>query len=187
MANLQSYYDEHAAQARQHEGQREAMTNIVLGVAGLLVGLVTFGDLSPWSLPAALTMAALGVYGFFFSGKHYERFRFHTTIMSKIRAEMDRLEGAPNDTARPLAVLRNEGAREHYAEFVWPKLRGPGSSLQAGAKSWIARQRLHLFWDGIHVVIAVLGIALCVAIAAKATWLSTKEPLRVEVVQEISR
>ena len=185
MVNLQGYYDEHSTQARQHEGQREAMTNIILGVTGLLVGLVTFGDFSPWALPAALTVLALGVYGFFFSGKHYERFKFHTTIMKKIRAEMDRLEGTPDAKPRALADLRDEGEKDHYAEFVWPKLRGTASPRQAGATSWIARQRLHVFWEGIHLLIAVLGLALCVTIAAKKAWAPTaSEPLKVHLVTE---
>lgn|GEM_PF-6943042 len=55
MENLQGYYDEHAQQARQHEDQRERVANIIHSIAGVLVGLITFAELSFGSLPASLT------------------------------------------------------------------------------------------------------------------------------------
>jgi hypothetical protein len=46
MEHLQHYYDEHAQQARQHEDQRERVTNIILSIAGVLIGLITFSEFS---------------------------------------------------------------------------------------------------------------------------------------------
>ena len=48
MAELEMFYKEHADQARQHESQRERMTNLVLAITGLLVGFVTFSKLALW-------------------------------------------------------------------------------------------------------------------------------------------
>src|SRR4051794_24461307 len=121
MSELQEYYNEHAAQARQHENDRERMTSIILSVAGVLVGLITFAKLSVGALPAALAIVALGIFGFLFAGKHYERFRFHTSIMAEIRDEIDRLRLAPNEAPRPLAELRDAGDARHYRTFTWPR------------------------------------------------------------------
>ena len=73
MAELETFYKDHADQARQHEAQRERMTNLILTIAGVLVGLITFSKLALWSLPAALAITVLGIFGIFFAGKHYER------------------------------------------------------------------------------------------------------------------
>ena len=118
--DLKDFYDEHAAQARQHEDQRERMTNIILSVAGILIGLITFAELSVWSSPAAVSLILLGLFGYVFAGKHYERVRFHTTIMEAIRDEMDRVAGQPDAEVKALSALRTEGKTQHYEKFRWP-------------------------------------------------------------------
>ena len=147
MEHLQRYYDEHAQQARQHGDQRERATNIILSIAGLLVGLITFAELSLGSLAASLTLIALGVFGIFFSGKHYERFKDHTAIMNCIRDEIDRFWKNPSDTPASLGQLRIDGEIKHYEDFRWPKFRGSNSKYQKSATSWIAKQRVHIFWE----------------------------------------
>jgi hypothetical protein len=188
MQHLQSFYDEHAQQARQHEDQRERATNILLSIAGILVGLITFADLSMSSLAASLTLIALGIFGFFFNGKHYERFKFHTAIMACVRAEIDELSANPGKTAAKLSDLRRQGEASHYMTFSWPGFHGSSSDLQGKAKSWIARQRVHVFWETIPLLIAVLGSALTIAIAAKG--LSPKpvppDAVNVRIVSNVS-
>jgi hypothetical protein len=183
VSQLEAYYNEHATHARQHEDQREHMTNVVLAVSGVLIGLVTYSELSLWSLSAALTLVILGLFGFVFAGKHYERFRFHTAIMGAIRTEIDRVRATPNSPTKSLAQLRSDGEQEHYSSFKWPKFSGTNSREQAGAKSWIARQRLHLFWELVPILVAVIGLGLCVAIVGKATATSPKEPLKIQIVK----
>jgi hypothetical protein len=184
MADLQDYYDEHADHARQHEDQRERVTNIILSIAGVLVGLVTFAEMSLWALPAALSLVLLGVYGYFFSGKHYERFRFHSAILLEIRAEMDRLAMYPAARPRPFALLRRKGREKHYRDFRWPRLFGSSDPLQGRANSWIARQRLHIFWELVHILVALLGIGLCVAIGLKDGSEKEADPIKVEIVNQ---
>jgi hypothetical protein len=67
------------------------MTNIILSINGVLIGLITFSNLSLWSVCASVSIVLLGIYGFFFAGKHYERFKYHTSIMGAVRGEIDRL------------------------------------------------------------------------------------------------
>jgi hypothetical protein len=181
MACLQIYFDDHAAQARLHENQRQVMTMAVLGVAGMLIGLVTLGSMSIWSLPAAIAITALGVFGALFSGKHYERFNYHMSMMKAIRDEMDRVAEAAGTTPKSIGDLRTEVEREHYFGFVWPKFYPTRCKPQAIATSWIARQRLHMFWESVHAGIAVIGLLLCLFIMIKAALPGPKEALRIGV------
>jgi len=180
MDTLQSYYDEHAAHARNHEEQRERATNLILSIAGLLVGLVTFAKLSLLSLPAAICIVLLGIFGFVFAGKHYERFRYHTAIMEAIRLEIERMSSDPKITPKSLSELRSDGETNHYEKFTWPSFRGSRCASQATARSWIARQRLHVFWESVHVLVVVIGVALCLAIALNTKF--EPSPVKVEIV-----
>lgn len=182
MDHLQNYYEEHAQQARQHEDQRERVTNIILSIAGALVGLITFAELSLGALAASLTLIALGVFGFFFSGKHYERFKYHTAIMKRIRDEIDKLRKDSSSTPAPLAQLRDDGEERHYEKFRWPQFGGSNSESQQAATSWIARQRVHAFWEAVPLMVAAFGIALTAAIVIKALTTSEPGPCKVKIV-----
>lgn len=167
MEPLQAYYNEHAEQARQHENQRERMTNIILTIAGVLIGLITFGELNLASLAASLSLIILGFFGFIFSGKHYERNRFHTAIMGRIRHEIDDLAAGQIQASAPLSTLRTEGENKHYEEFSWPNFHKSNSPAQRNASSWIARQRLHVFWEAVPLLVVAIGLALSIAICVK--------------------
>lgn len=185
LESLQSYYDEHAAQARKHEEQRERVTNIVLSIAGLLVGLVTFANLQLWSLIAAGSVSLLGLYGFLFSGKHYERFKFHTAILQAVRKEIERTPNDPDYGKASLSSLRESATNKHYQEFVWPKFSGTNDKAQETATSWIARQRLHVFWEAVHLLIVVIGLALCIAVVLKHALEGSDKPTRIEIITPV--
>lgn len=155
--SLENYYNQHLAHLLQHENHREKMTSIILSIAGLLIGLITFSELAIWSLFAAITVTLLGAYGFIFAGKHYERQRFHGSIMIAILQELDDHSGT---THAKFLDLRNKGAEHHYNVFKWPGLSGDRPEPQASAKSWIAKQHLHPFWEAIHILIAAIGLFL---------------------------
>lgn len=181
---LQKYYDEHAEHARLHESQRERATNIILSICGILIGLITFGELNLSDLPASISIIILGIYGFLFSGKHYERFRFHTSIMKEIREEIWNTKNTP-ERIKSLKELREIGAKKHYERFKWPKLKGSRSKNQTNAKSWIARQRNHVFWDGLHVIVILIGVILTISIIWSDCCKShkNKAPIKVEIVK----
>lgn len=185
LESLQSYYDEHATQARKHEEQRERVTNIVISIAGLLIGLVTFANLQLWSLIGAASVSLLGIYGFLFSGKHYERFKFHTAVLEAVRNEIERAPSHPKYGSVSLSSLRSSATAKHYREFVWPKFSGTNDDAQAAARSWIARQRLHVFWEAVHLLVVGIGLALCIAILIKHWMEGPDKPIRVEIVAPV--
>jgi hypothetical protein len=203
---LQDYYNEQASQARQHEDHRERMTNIILSINGVLVGFITFSNLSIWSLSASLSIIFLGIYGFLFSGKHYERFRYHNSIMGAIKKEMDRTHLNPALQRKTLRQIRKEGTSSHYHNFTWPifrerKARHKSNNQQAEsnntqavtnnqktikqgeAKSKIARLRVHVFWEAIHLVMILIGVGLSTAIIVKKSIGTDEKPIKVEIVE----
>ncbi|BBO30446.1 HAD family hydrolase [Lacipirellula parvula] len=193
---LEFYYAEHAEQARQHENQRERMTNLVLGVAGALIGVMTFADLAVWSLPAALAVTALGAYGLVFARKHYERNRYHVSIMREIRKEMEYACGTmlrPFDVPpnRTLDQIRKAGVRAHYANFGREDHNGPNAeNLKPTHKvkrrrsyaRCIIRLRLHQMWEGFHWLILGLGAFFCIVVLTKWMMPSDDQPLRVQLI-----
>jgi len=155
---LLKMYEEHASQAQQNENQRVLMTGIVLTMAGAVLSLITFAKAALYTWPLSLFLVGVGIYGWLFSEKHYERNRLHTTIMRVYRDEIENeMSGSRPNTGSPktLAQLREDGEREHYDKYP-----GPQSEYQRKAKSWIARQRLGLFWEGLHLGVVAIGLLL---------------------------
>lgn len=176
MEHLITYYNEHAAQARQHEDQRERMTNIILSISGVLVGLTTFSELSIWALSASLPIMLLGIFGFFFAGKHYERAKFHTAIMKEIREEIDRVSLDKKTNRMSLSKIREAGSCNHYSKFVWINIfslkkekveKNMEYVCKMRSPSTIAKCRIHIFWEFLHILIAILGLGLTIAILIK--------------------
>ena len=167
--NLHLFFEEHATQARRHEELREKATTVVLTLTGALIGLITYSKLAIWSWPAAALVTVLGLYGLLFSAKHYERARMHTEIVRHIREEIDNGE----NSVLSLSDLTRNGRNDHYDKFRWPVLSADDDA-QSNAKSRIARLRLNIFWDGIHVVVLMIGIGLTTAILSKSN--ESKEP-----------
>jgi hypothetical protein len=171
------YYEEHALQARRHEEQREKATAIVLTIAGFLIGFVTFAKLSRSALPAAISIILLGIYGYLFAWKHYERSRMHTAVLRRVRTEMEKMIDGRNPNPRTLTQLREEAEDAHNKEFVWT-IGGKASK----ARSWITRTRLHSFWEAIHVGVVILGIGLCFAILTKKPDDNSDPPTKIAIV-----
>lgn len=181
-----AYYEEHSTQAKIHEEQRERITGIILTIATLLIGLVTFAKLALSALAASIPIILLGVYGWFFAGKHYERFQFHTAVMRRIRNELDALHATPGCAGASLDTLRSEAAAAHYRHFRWPTIAASSRPPQSTATAWIARQRLHVFWEGIHLMVALIGIGLTIGIVAKRFVADEQEINKVQVVGQVA-
>lgn len=79
-----------------------------------------------------------------------------------------------------------------FAYCIWPSIsgrenqqparfRGSNDSDQAQTSSWIARQRLHLFWESLHLLVAAIGLALSVAIIVNAATGKTEQPVEIRL------
>jgi hypothetical protein len=155
--DLWRYYEEHAAQARQHEDLRATVTSILVGFAAALVGFAGIGGLEPSDAPAGVLIIVLGVLGALLSLKHYERNRFHVRVLGTVRGEITRLRSDPQRAPLSTETLRDQASEEHGKEFSLRR-----RSMRQG--SWLARMSLFQLWLALPLAVAAVG-ALIVGIS----------------------
>jgi hypothetical protein len=154
VSDLWRFYDEHAAQARQHETLRATVTSILTGFAAALVGFAGIGGLEPSDVPAGVFVVLIGVLGALLSLKHYERNRFHVQVLAAVRREIDRLRPTPERVAASTGDLRKVATGEHKAEF----------SQKVKYGSLLVQLSLFQLWVALHLAIAAVG-AVIVAVS----------------------
>lgn len=140
-----AYWSEHRQQLRQSEDQRAVLTNYVLVIASALTGLIAQQKLARETLPVAILIMILGIYGAITVAKYHERAEYHLTQARALTKTLTDLGALPADT-----TLLDEYRQRHYGRY--PRLH---------------RIRLHLLWTGLHSAIAVWGFALAIVILAK--------------------
>ncbi|WP_345012032.1 hypothetical protein [Streptomyces shaanxiensis] len=163
IANLWRYYDEHAAQARQHETLRATVTSILAAISAAVVALSGVGGLSTADIPAGVVVLVLSVLGVALSIKHYERNRFHTKVLSATRTAIDDLQRNPALEVPRTGDLRKAGKREHKEEFSVRRRPAEHSPERPAVKvsPWVD-VRLHMLWLGLPVCIGLVGVLLIV-------------------------
>ncbi|WP_234583682.1 hypothetical protein [Micromonospora sp. MH99] len=137
-----AYWNEHRQQLRQCENQRATMTNFVLVVTAALSGLIIQQRFAVNATPLGVLIIMIGGFGAVLSAKYHERAVYH---LGQARAL--------TDTLRDINALGNdmnivEHRQSHYRAF--PRMY---------------RIRLHALWTGLHIVIALYGLALTLIIA----------------------
>jgi hypothetical protein len=131
--------NEHMTQARHQETLRSSMTTLLVTLSGAIVAFVTFDKgLTSVDLPPSVLLLFLGVFGVFFSAKHYERFNFH---IARVRAYRRALEEClPNIAGKE---LRENADKYHEERFPT-----------------IVKLRQHWLWLVLHSVNALIGVIL---------------------------
>lgn len=143
---LLRFYEEDAAQARQHESQRERFTNLFLAISAGAIALIARYPDERVSVITALFLIAFGVLGALVSLKHYERHRYHRMVMRGTRDAIDReLEESdgPEPRGPSLGQIREESKEEHVKCIGFALLR---------------HMRLYLLWTGIPLFISLVGL-----------------------------
>jgi hypothetical protein len=134
-------YQEYSSESRHHEQQRATVTGFFSALAAAVLTLVSLDKFINLSdLPAALFLAAIGVFGCVFSAKQYER-----AFVCMERARQYRL--ALQDAVPDSRILELKRAADKKAKERFPRLH-----------VW----RLGLFWVSLHALIALFGILLAV-------------------------
>jgi len=139
---LIEFCKQHWAEAKQAEDQRAALTNIILGISAALIALIAQKNLAKDTLPLAILLMILGIYGAIASEKLYERHQLHSTRASVCREKIDELH--PN---AQLLIVREKVFKKHDPNF--PRM---------------LKIRLHYLWLTLHVIIALAGFILAVII-----------------------
>jgi len=140
---LLKMYENDMSWAKQAEDQRTAITNIILLVASIIIGVIPqSGGLSKETLPVALLLVALGIYGAVISQKLYERFRFHYGRARYHRRKLnDLLPDA--EIIKSMEAAENEHKKKH---------------------KWLYRLSFNRLWMSMYIAIAAFGLILTLII-----------------------
>ena len=189
---LLKIHDEHAAQARQHENQRERIANYILIIVGILVTFISNSNFAAYSIPASMLLIILGIYGFMFTRKHYERNRLHVSILSKFLEEINKELTKKNSSKSTLKEIRNAGEQTHYENFPEKEAdktqqeEKVNKTQQEKAKDWSARHRLNSYWLAIpifSVAIGLIFLLITILIWYEVTPIKVSKPIEVKIVR----
>ncbi len=133
-------------QARHQETLRSSMTTLLVTLSGAIVAFITFDkELSATDLPAAFLLLFLGVFGIFFSAKHYERFNFHIARVRAYRGELER----------------------SFPDVSWKQLREDADKYHEGKFPHLVKRRQHVLWLILHALNVCIALVLISAILWK--------------------
>lgn len=83
-------YKEQRDLGLHHETQRSTVSSLLLTIAAILIGFITFDNqLTQSDLPATGIVVIIGIFGWLFTLKNYERFSFHRQRSRKLRLAID--------------------------------------------------------------------------------------------------
>ncbi len=159
VADLWHFYDEHAAQARQHENLRATVTGTLAAIAAAVTALAGVGGLTVADIPAGLVVIIVGGLGVALSLKHFERNRFHAEVMRHVQNEIEKLRRASDSGAGQACSKLWESAKKcHRHEFsMWRR----SDEQRQGGPYWV-RVRLYFLWAGLPLGIGLVGILVIV-------------------------
>ena len=131
-------------QAQQSEKQRAFTTNIVLVLYTGLQSLIVQRGFDQSSLPLAMAIIVLGLWGVVSTEKYYERFRLHVCRVGRWMDLLERME--------PSTELSNT---EKSAD-----------ALHGRRHPKMLRLRLNWLWFWLHVLVVTAGVANLIAMFA---------------------
>ena len=140
------FIEENWTQTRQHENQRATISNLIVIIAAAISGVITQSGFNKDSLPLALILVALGIYGAIASAKLYERSQYHNKRANYLRTRLDEL--CPDAEIVKLKTLADKEHRDHYPILA-------------------TRISLHNVWLLLHIFIALLGAVFTIIIILK--------------------
>ncbi len=142
---LLKMYEQDWEQARQAEGQRATVTNIILVIISAIVGFIAQAGLSLQTLPLTLLLILIGIYGALITQKLYVVFRKHVRRLQAWRKRLDEMH--PN---AQILKLVGETTAAHTAEY--PRLE---------------KLPLHHLWLVLYLAFALIGVVLTLVVITR--------------------
>lgn len=138
---LLNLYQEERNQGRQSETQRSTIANFIITISAVVLGFLVQKGFTPESLPLAILLIGLGVYGAVISAKLYERWQYHMRRARRWRKRVDEL----NPDAK-IEICKKKAKKEQKKKhpILW-------------------KVRLHWLWSALHISIALSGV-ICVIV-----------------------
>ena len=134
MAAELEYYKEQLAHGRHIEVQRSTVAGLAATISGAIIGeLLKRATLDTNELPYTMTLFAVGATACLLSAKLYERFRLHNEIAKLVRNRLD-------PGLQRYRKIAEKAIRRKYPFLFWLPL--------------------HIIWNSLFGVIALLGLAM---------------------------
>jgi hypothetical protein len=121
---------------RQHEARRATATNMILLLASADIGAMATIGFGSHSIPLALGLTVLGIFGLLFTAKHYERFQRSEAVASEIQARLEELD----------------------PELGWQAANERGRKRHSQSYPRMSRIRLNKVWSSLHIVVILAGV-----------------------------
>lgn len=137
-------YQEEWSLIRHYEEQRTTVTNFVLIIASVAIGVIVQKGVTVDLFPVAILLVVLGIYGAASVTKLYELSQYANTLQRYFANRLDEVH--PDARIRQLI---SEARAEHKARF--PR---------------ISRLHMNHLWLVLHAAIALSGIWLAVMVIA---------------------
>jgi hypothetical protein len=143
---LLKLFEEERNQGLHLESQRAIVTNFIITISAAIVGFLVQKKFEIYTLPLAMMLILLGIYGIVISTKLYERWQIHSRRARYWRRRIDQLH--PKARIEPLRVKADV---DHSAKY-----------------SKIEKIRLYRLWLLLHILIALMGVICTIIIIIRA-------------------
>lgn len=137
---LLKIYEEQWSQGRQLEEQRATFTNYIITISSLSVGFIIQNNFEIITLPIAVLVFLLGIYGTIVTSVMYSRFKLHSITAFTV---LDKIESIQKNSI--ITEVFDTSFDKYRSKF--PKLN---------------KVRLHKLWRNLHLIITLVGL-LCIA------------------------
>ena len=134
--------EEEWALLRHYEEQRTTVTNIVIAITSIAIGFIVQKGINRDTLPIAILIIALGIYGILAVAKLYERIHL----------------------ANDLAIGYTKLLDERYPKIGIEKVRSEIRSKHKTEFPRTTKLKMNTLWVIFHLAIALAGIALTIFI-----------------------
>ncbi len=134
--------EEQWTQGRQSESQRATVTNFIITISAAILGFLVQKNFTLTSLPLAILLIALGIYGAVISAKLYERWQSHMRRARYWRKRIDELHPGAR-----IEQLKAESDAKHKLKY-----------------SKLEKIKLNRLWLALHILIALIGVACTIIV-----------------------
>ena len=167
---LVELYKEQRQLGLHHEGQRHAVTGMILTIASALIAVIGFDkQLTTFDLPLAFIVVVAGVFGAILSFKHYERFRFHRHRSRLLRTAIDAAlryseQKDVHDRELRAEIRKSLDLQPEYSSDLLKALVDKANESYNKKKPFLSGWELHRLWAFISVFISLIGVILIMMI-----------------------
>lgn len=136
-----SLYSEHAAWSRHQESQRSSISNLIITITAISVGLISYDNKIDISdIPFSIFIVLIGLFGIIFVYKYYVQFKYHDSRVEAYKNQLNSI--VPNADILDIEKKSDNDHRGKYSLF--------------------SKLNLYQIWMVFHGFIVIAGLALSV-------------------------